>query len=218
MLKAHQKSLLSSNVVPFAGTWSPTIICLSAVVYPDAKDKERGLTWCFFSCHADKDHQPLQTELLKMKTVKSLLSLSSFKCEWGVWTYLSSPLCNCNSQVADVQSCIPRYCTGNGGYSIHRDRRTSSSASSREEVSFLGKWESHQGLEPSHLESLGGKLWGQEGSSVQTESTQWTNVHLITWWEEAVERVEGVGIWLQFPTQIWVPTNWTQLLIAIFRV
>lgn len=48
----------------------------------------------------------------------------------------------------------------------------SSSVSSREKVSFLRKWESQQGFEPSHLESLGGKLWGQEGSSVETERTQ----------------------------------------------
>lgn len=46
------------------------------------------------------------------------------------------------------------------------------SASSRgKKGGFLRKWESHWGLEPSHLESLGGKLWGQEGSSAETERT-----------------------------------------------
>lgn len=36
-------SLLSRSMVQFAGMWSPTLTCLSAVVYPNAKDKERGL-------------------------------------------------------------------------------------------------------------------------------------------------------------------------------
>lgn len=86
--------------------------------------------------------------------------------------HLSYPLCNCNSQVAAAQSYIPRYGTGNGGDSTHGDRRVSSSASSGEKVSFLRKWESHQRSEPSYLESLGGKLWGQEGSSAETERTR----------------------------------------------
>lgn len=73
-------------MVWFAGMRSPTLTCLSAVVYPNAKDKEMGLTcfvvgFFFFNCHADNDHQSLQNKLLKMKSVKSLLLLSSFKCE-----------------------------------------------------------------------------------------------------------------------------------------
>lgn len=55
--------------------------------------------------------------------------------------HLSSPLCNCNSQVAALQSYIPSYVPGNGGDSTHGDRRVSSSASSGGQVSFLRKWE-----------------------------------------------------------------------------
>lgn len=54
-----------------------------------------------------------------------------------------------------------------------------------EKMQVFLKWESHQGFEPSHLESLGGKLWGQEGSSVETERTQQSNVRLAAWWEGA---------------------------------
>jgi len=78
--------------------------------------------------------------------------------------HLSYPLCNYSSQVADLQSFIPRYRTRKGGDSSHGDTRVSISASSGGRVGFLRKWESHQGFEPSYLESLGGELWGQEGS------------------------------------------------------
>lgn len=70
----------------FVRMWTPILTCLSAVVYPNAKEKERGLTWVgfFLNCHANNDHQSLQNELVKMKSVKSLLPLTSFKCERGV--------------------------------------------------------------------------------------------------------------------------------------
>lgn len=40
-------SLLRSDTVWFAGMWSPTRTCLSALVYQNAKDLERGLTSLF---------------------------------------------------------------------------------------------------------------------------------------------------------------------------